>query len=336
MTLSSDQGLRDFLKELGENISFPQKMDPRLELGADLAKVTFIFPSDLLKEEKLVIRDSIKKILRRDFNLIFEDESEERMPEFSVLFEIVRTPNDLKYKFTLVHVDSDDLDYLKETLKKLVPRLENVDFDVIINDGKMINKFKIEDGKVKKMKPKPLSEPRKPVSPRKTVTKKPESPKRTSPKKPESPKRTSPKKPESPRKTVTKKPESPRRSISPRKITPKKPESPRKTVSPRKITPKKPTYTIQESTHAAKKWQVTTPDGTTVHFGAKGYQDYTMHHDRMRQDSYIARHHPNEDWTKTGLDTAGFWSRWLLWNKETLEDSARDIEKRFGIKIILE
>jgi hypothetical protein len=71
-----------------------------------------------------------------------------------------------------------------------------------------------------------------------------------------------------------------------------------------------------------------------VKFGASGYGDYTLGTSEDQKKAYIARHQANEDWTKTGYFTAGFWSRWLLWNKRTLQQSIKDIEKRFSdIKI---
>lgn len=72
----------------------------------------------------------------------------------------------------------------------------------------------------------------------------------------------------------------------------------------------------------------------TVHFGAKGYSDYTIHKDPERKERYIQRHKANEDWSKSGIDTAGFWSRWLLWGEPTLKDSIEKIEDKFGLKII--
>lgn len=73
----------------------------------------------------------------------------------------------------------------------------------------------------------------------------------------------------------------------------------------------------------------------TVHFGDPDYEDYTMHGDPDRKKKYIARHKTknSEDWTINGITTAGFWSRWLLWNLPDLEDSIYDTEKRFGIEI---
>jgi hypothetical protein len=86
---------------------------------------------------------------------------------------------------------------------------------------------------------------------------------------------------------------------------------------------------------------IITPSGKKVHFGQEGYSDYTKHKDSERKERYIARHGGNksgtksskEDWTKSGLDTAGFWSRYLLWGEPTLQSSINAIEKKFKIKI---
>ena len=101
----------------------------------------------------------------------------------------------------------------------------------------------------------------------------------------------------------------------------------------------KPTHIIylQESSRNTKKWMVTiTKDGDrnfTVHFGGKGYSDYTLHKDPDRMMRYEARHNTKEDWGKSGIKTAGFWSKWLLWNLPSLNKSIKDTETRFGIKI---
>jgi hypothetical protein len=69
-----------------------------------------------------------------------------------------------------------------------------------------------------------------------------------------------------------------------------------------------------------------------IHFGSSPYEDYTTHKDDKRKTNYLKRHH-NEDWTITGIDKAGFWSRWILWNKTTLQESIKDVEEMFGIVI---
>jgi hypothetical protein len=67
-----------------------------------------------------------------------------------------------------------------------------------------------------------------------------------------------------------------------------------------------------------------------VKFGARGYGDYTLGTTDEQKKSYIARHKNNEDWTISGYSSAGFWSRWILWNKRTIPESIKDIHKRFS------
>ena len=93
------------------------------------------------------------------------------------------------------------------------------------------------------------------------------------------------------------------------------------------------TFYLLESKKPTKKYSILTPQGKTINFGAKGYSDYTIHHDKKRKDNYIARHELREDWSDP--NSAGFWSRWLLWNKPSLLLSIRDVMKKFNIKIII-
>lgn len=87
------------------------------------------------------------------------------------------------------------------------------------------------------------------------------------------------------------------------------------------------------------KWEVKLYNTETkkiniVKFGAYGMEDYTIHKDKKRKQLYIQRHSGmGEDWTKTGINTAGFWSMWLLWDKPTIEESLKTLIKKFNIKI---
>jgi hypothetical protein len=69
----------------------------------------------------------------------------------------------------------------------------------------------------------------------------------------------------------------------------------------------------------------------TVHFGAQGYEDYTMHHDPERRRRYVERHgRGREDWDR--CDTAGSLSRWVLWGDSTSRtENERAFRRRFGI-----
>ena len=89
---------------------------------------------------------------------------------------------------------------------------------------------------------------------------------------------------------------------------------------------------LKKSSRKDKKYMAIFEDGKKVHFGAKGYSDFTKHKDPERKERYIARHRINEDWED--IKTPGTWSRWILWNKPTLVDSIRDMEDKFGVNII--
>jgi hypothetical protein len=93
-------------------------------------------------------------------------------------------------------------------------------------------------------------------------------------------------------------------------------------------------YILEVSPRETKKWRITTPNGKKIDFGSQGYSDFTMHKSKERQQLYINRHSTREDWTKSGINSAGFWARWILWNLPDLNQSIRDTEKRFGIKIV--
>lgn len=87
-----------------------------------------------------------------------------------------------------------------------------------------------------------------------------------------------------------------------------------------------------KSTKKDKKFMVKI-DRKTIHFGARGMSDYTKHKDKDRRDRYDSRHKRNENWKKSGLKTAGFWSKWILWNKPSIVGSKRDVSKRFNLII---
>ena len=88
-------------------------------------------------------------------------------------------------------------------------------------------------------------------------------------------------------------------------------------------------YFPYKSDKPEKKYYIITKDNKRVYFGAAGMSDFLHHKNEERKNRYILRHEKNENWTKSGIDSAGFWSRWLLWNKPTIKSSNQDIKKRF-------
>ena len=80
-----------------------------------------------------------------------------------------------------------------------------------------------------------------------------------------------------------------------------------------------------------KKYYIITKDNKRVYFGAAGMSDFTKHKNEERKNLYINRHKKNESkfWNKSGIDTASFWARFLLWEKPTIKESYEDIKRKF-------
>jgi hypothetical protein len=116
---------------------------------------------------------------------------------------------------------------------------------------------------------------------------------------------------------------------------------------------------ITRSPNSVKKFRATLEDGRTVDFGARGYSDYTKHKNPSRMRSYVLRHggrvpkrtsaerdpkkiHDrmlnvdysfSENWGMSGINSAGFWSRWYLWSFPSLGGVEKFMSKKFGIII---
>jgi hypothetical protein len=92
---------------------------------------------------------------------------------------------------------------------------------------------------------------------------------------------------------------------------------------------------ITPSTRKDKKYMAVFYDNDkkkvkTVQFGAKGYQDYTDHHDEMRKTYYLNRHRKNENWDD--YMTAGSLSRYILWENKSFDTAVKEYMKKFGLK----
>jgi hypothetical protein len=66
-----------------------------------------------------------------------------------------------------------------------------------------------------------------------------------------------------------------------------------------------------------------------VHFGAKGYADFILTGDETKKASYLARHGATEEWTDPLRPST--LSRYILWNRKTLNESIKDFRHRFNV-----
>lgn len=107
----------------------------------------------------------------------------------------------------------------------------------------------------------------------------------------------------------------------------------------------RPVIELRRSSRKHKKWVAEVPPGkygrtrlgspVKVHFGDSRYSDYTRHKDPARMRNYVRRHQAQESWALSAINTAGFWSRWVLWNLPSLRGSVRDTARRFGVRVRL-
>ena len=78
-------------------------------------------------------------------------------------------------------------------------------------------------------------------------------------------------------------------------------------------------YCPYKSAKPDKKYYIFTDNNQKVHFCAARTSEFTIHKDEPRKRRCIDGHKKYENWTKSRKDTAGFWSRWLLWNKPPIK-----------------
>lgn len=92
---------------------------------------------------------------------------------------------------------------------------------------------------------------------------------------------------------------------------------------------------VKRSNRAGKKLVAEFSDGTKTHFGASGYGDFTRYWKkdpalaREKRKQYIARHSAQESWRNPR--TAATLSRYVLWEKPTVEASVRYFKKKFKL-----
>lgn len=92
---------------------------------------------------------------------------------------------------------------------------------------------------------------------------------------------------------------------------------------------------VRRSTRPSKKLMAVFDDGAVVHFGARGYGDFTEYWRRDRQlarakrAQYIARHGATESWTDPAR--ASTLSRYILWERPTVHAAIAAYRRRFRV-----
>jgi hypothetical protein len=73
-----------------------------------------------------------------------------------------------------------------------------------------------------------------------------------------------------------------------------------------------------------------------IYFGDSNSKDYTLFSALERDERrrrYIDRHRRTEDWTSTGVETAGFWAKHILWgDTPSVQQNLRRTLSRFNLR----
>jgi hypothetical protein len=92
---------------------------------------------------------------------------------------------------------------------------------------------------------------------------------------------------------------------------------------------------ISKSNNKMKKYMARFDDKKTIHFGQAGASDYTLNKDDTRKSNYIARHSNENNNNINNVKSAGFLARNILWNRLTITDSIKDLNKKYkNVKFI--
>ncbi len=89
---------------------------------------------------------------------------------------------------------------------------------------------------------------------------------------------------------------------------------------------------VESSNNKNKKFVATFSIGDDktkrVHFGHSDYEDFTIHKDETRRDSYRKRHHTGKT---AAPDTPNSLSYWLLWNTTSLRENIKLFKRKFNL-----
>ena len=86
---------------------------------------------------------------------------------------------------------------------------------------------------------------------------------------------------------------------------------------------------FSKSDKPEKRMKAVFDDKKTIHFGSKGGSTFLEHKDSKIKKAWESRHKVREDWDNPF--SASALSKWILWNKATLEASIKDYKKKFNL-----
>jgi|MEHZ01.4.fsa_nt_MEHZ011191826.1_1 hypothetical protein len=89
-------------------------------------------------------------------------------------------------------------------------------------------------------------------------------------------------------------------------------------------------YILKNSTNKGKRY-VIVMDNMNHHFGSDVGKTYIDGRTDKEKNAWEARHKGNKNYND--IHASIFWSKNLLWNKKSLKESIKSLEKKLNIKI---
>lgn len=86
---------------------------------------------------------------------------------------------------------------------------------------------------------------------------------------------------------------------------------------------------VVPSTRFSKKLMAEFSDGKIIHFGQFGSSTFLDHQDERKRKAYTSRHSVRENWEDPY--TPGTLSRYILWEKRTLEEAIKNYKRIFKV-----
>ena len=89
---------------------------------------------------------------------------------------------------------------------------------------------------------------------------------------------------------------------------------------------------VKPSTRSPKKYMAefcNKDKCKVIHFGAKGYSDYTLHHDKERRSNYRKRHHSGKN---AKANTPNALAYHILWGDSTsMQANIKAFKKKYNV-----
>jgi hypothetical protein len=92
-------------------------------------------------------------------------------------------------------------------------------------------------------------------------------------------------------------------------------------------------YILKKSNVKGKRMSVIS-EGKKIDFGSNIGKTYIDHNDDKKKDAWIKRHKSGNPDKFDDINSPLFWANVILWNRKSIDESIRDIQKKYKIRVL--